>query len=332
MEKNMAKVANKVKRTIIQCLIGISIVAALLYKLNAREIFDVILKIDVRYFLLAAITYLLYNVLMAFRVSYLLGKVGKVTDYHVFSAHMGAMMASEVTPARGGYFILPYLLKRLNQSDVAEGMAVIIAPAGLEFILKVAGGFLGIILLFSSVGINRGILVSLFIAGIMCLAVGIVMIGTMWTKESVSSNLLSKIPFFGKFQKDYLRIKEKSFMIKDSVHVIIGLYMVCWMLTGLQWFFVGKSLGLDLPFYVYFLLHPLITMLSFIPITPAGVGLMEMGATGVFYLLGVGTTVGLAFSLLARLNSISVDLIGLVEITKAWDILSERLRGDKSGK
>ena len=195
----MANVTQKVKNTIIQCLIGITIIFALSYKLDFNQIFSAIWNIDIRYFLLAALAYLFYNILMSFRVSYLLSKVGKDTDrhdHHVFFAHMGAMIASDVTPARGGYFILPYLLKRLNQSEVTDGMAVIVAPAGLEFILKVLGGFLGVILLFSSFGVNREILISLFVAGIMFLAIGIIMVGTMWTKESLSSNLLSKIPFF----------------------------------------------------------------------------------------------------------------------------------------
>lgn len=326
----MSDLNNRVKRAIIQVLIGISIIAFLLYELNAEEVFDVILGINLWYFFLAALSFLVYNIFMTVRVLYLLGQVGRPADYRVFFAHMGAMIASDVTPARGGYFILPFLLKRINKTDVTDGMAVIVAPAGLEFILKVAGGFLGMILLFSSVGINRGLFLSLIVAGIMFLAVGAIMVGTMWTKESVSLKILSKIPFFGKFQKDYLRIKEKSYMIKNSLHVIIGLYMICWLLTGLQWFFVGKSLGLDLPYYIYFLLHPLITLLSFIPITPGGIGVMEVGATGIFYLLGVGTTVGLAFSLLARFNSVFVDLIGLSEITKAWDILYERWQSDKN--
>ncbi len=63
----------------------------------------------------------------------------------------------------------------------------------------------------------------------------------------------------------------------------IPLTMVCWVLKGLEWYFLGLALGLtDLPFYGYFLIHPLVTALAFVPITPAGAGVQEFGIVGIF--------------------------------------------------
>lgn len=316
----MQESLSSAKTKTIQLIFGVLIIALLFWRLDAKEVVGIIQEIGPVHFVFAGIAYLFYNVLMTYRVSYLLRQIGRSTDHRVFFAHMGGMLASDVTPARGGYFVLPYLLKRFNQSSITDGMAVIVAPAGVEFILKVVGGFFGIMLLVSSTEMDRGVLISLSLAGILCLVVGSMMVVTMWSNERIFSNLLSRIPFFGKFQENYMQLKGRSLEIKSSAHVIVAISIICWLILGLQWLFIGKALGIDLPFYVYFLLHPLITLLAFVPLTPSGIGVMEGGAAAVFYLLGLGSAVGLAFSLLVRVNSIAIDLIGLRSISALREI------------
>ena len=89
------------------------------------------------------------------------------------------------------------------------------------------------------------------------------------------------------------------------------------------------SLGIELEVYVYIILHPLITLLGFVPLTPSGLGVMEAGSAVVFYILGPGSATGLAFSILARVNSIGIDLIGLRSISSIGVALKE-YREDRS--
>ncbi|MDY6966161.1 MAG: lysylphosphatidylglycerol synthase transmembrane domain-containing protein [Halobacteriota archaeon] len=316
----MQERTSSVKTKIVQLTLGVLIIALLFWRLDAEEIMGIFREIDLKYFISAAGAYLCYNLIMTLRVSYLLRQVGRDTDHTVFFAHMGGMLASDITPARGGYFILPYILKRSGQSDITDGMAAIVAPAGIEFILKVVGGFFGIMLLVSTTEMGRSVLISLSLAGILFLTIGSMMVITMWSKESFSATILSRIPFIGRFQENYMRLKGRSLKIKSSADVIVATSVVCWVILGLQWFLIGRSLGIDLPFYVYFLLHPLITLLAFVPLTPSGIGVMEGGAAAVFYLLGVGSGVGLAFSLLVRVNSILIDLIGLRSISTIGEV------------
>ncbi len=68
----------------------------------------------------------------------------------------------------------------------------------------------------------------------------------------------------------------------------------------------------------YFLLHPLVTALAFVPLTPAGVGVQEFGILGIFtVLLGVDPAIAGAFALLSRALLIVEDLIGVPQIARS---------------
>ncbi|MDY6866164.1 MAG: lysylphosphatidylglycerol synthase transmembrane domain-containing protein [Halobacteriota archaeon] len=320
---------SRTRNFILQFIIGALIISVLVWGVDTDAIISILMTTDPFFFILAGGMYLIYNLLMAYRISYLLGKMGVSTDSRIFFAQMGGMLASDVTPARSGYFTLPYILVSQGHSDATDGMAAIVAPAGIEFILKVVGGFLGIMVLISATAIDRGVFISLLAAIILFMALGSIIIITMWSKESFSSNVLTKIPILKRFEEDYLLLKEKSLELRSSAPVIILISILCWIILGLQWLFLGMSLGIELEIYIYILLHPLITLLGFVPLTPSGLGVMEAGAAVVFYLLGPGSAAGFAFSILVRVNSIGIDLIGLRSISTIGVALKE-YREDRS--
>jgi len=77
-------------RIFIQIIIGISIIAFILNKLDLDEVMAVLGKTDLTYFILAGISYLFLNLVNAFRLSYLLRKIGHNIKYiNVFLSHMG---------------------------------------------------------------------------------------------------------------------------------------------------------------------------------------------------------------------------------------------------
>jgi uncharacterized membrane protein YbhN (UPF0104 family) len=53
-----------------------------------------------------------------------------------------------------------------------------------------------------------------------------------------------------------------------------------------------------------------------VPMTPAGLGIMESGAVIAVYLLGIEHSTALIFTVLARINSIAGDLPGLYYLLK----------------
>ncbi|MCE8422801.1 MAG: flippase-like domain-containing protein [Candidatus Methanoperedens sp.] len=302
----------KKNRFVLQVIAGLLIIVFILNKINLNELLLILRKTSPFYFIMACLSYFCMNLVLATRLRYLFEKIGyRIKFSQVFFSHMGGMIVGDITPGRGGYFLTPAILKKRAGTSMTDGMACIFAPQAIEFILKVAGAFAAIIFISYIPGIERKILVSAGIGSVILLVVGILMLILSWKTENLSSNFLSKIPFLRKFTENLLSFKEKSIDIKDSINIIILLYFIGWIFAAFHWYFLGTSLGIDIPYYVYFLLHPLLSILMFIPLTPAGIGLMEGGIIIVLSLFGVSPPSALAFSVLIRVSILMVDMIGL---------------------
>jgi uncharacterized protein (TIRG00374 family) len=305
-------------RIFIQIIIGISIITFILNKLDLEEVMAVLGKTDLTYFILACISYLLLNLVLAFRLLYLLKKIGHIIKYiNVFLSHMGGMIVGDITPGRSGYFLTPPILKKTSGIPITESMACIFAPQGIEFILKVGGAAAALIYISSFSNVSRNFIISAMIGAILLLVVGIFMLLLSWHEEKVSSRLLSKVPFLNNFAVNLSFFKDRSILIKNSLDKILILYMIGWFFATLQWYFLAKAIGIDISFFAIFLLHPLITILMFVPISPAGLGLMEGGVILVFSFFGISSVAAMAFSVLVRINILFVDLIGLKTVMKA---------------
>jgi uncharacterized membrane protein YbhN (UPF0104 family) len=93
-------------------------------------------------------------------------------------------------------------------------------------------------------------------------------------------------------------------------------------LKGFEWYFLGLALGFtQIPWIAYFLIHPLVTALAFVPITPAGAGVQEFGIIGILGLLGIAAAPAGAFALLARGLLIFEDLAGIPQIVKSTSLI-----------
>jgi len=299
-------------RIFLQVVIGVIIIGFILNKLNIKEVISVLKETDLIYFILACLSYLCMNVILASRLGYLLNRIGyRVKFPTVLVTHLGGMIVGDVTPGRSGYFLTPAILKKKGACRITDGMACIFAPQAIEFILKVAGAIAAFIYISRFSGISRDILIPAGIGVIFLFIAGILMLMISWQNENLSSVFIRKLPFLGKFTENLSLFKERSIQIKGSINIILILYMVSWFFAGLQWFYLGKALGIPLSFFAFFLLHPLITILMFVPISPAGLGVMEGGVILIFSLFGVSPAMGLGFSVLVRLSILLVDLIGL---------------------
>lgn len=224
---------------------------------------------------------------------------------------MGGMMVGDITPGRSGYFLTPPLLKKNTGTKITDGLACIFAPQGIEFILKVGGAFAAIVFISEIPGISNNIVISASIVALILLVAGILMLIVSWKNESISSKFIRKLPFFRNFTENLLSFKERSIGIKDSINAIIILYIIGWVFAALHWFYIGKAIGIELSIFTFFLLHPLLSILMFVPVSLAGLGLMEGGAIVVFSLFGIPTAQALAFSILVRISILLIDLIGI---------------------
>ncbi len=305
-------------RIFLQIIIGISIIVLILSKLNINEVISVLKQTSLLFFLLACVSYLCLNFVLVSRLFYLLTKIGYHVKYSaVFFSHMGGMFAGDITPGRSGYFLTPPILKNNAEVRITDGMACIFAPQAIEFILKVGGAIAAILYLSTFSGVSKNFFIYAGMGAFLLLIVGILMLIVSWKNENLTSRFLSKLPFFRNFTENLSSFKEKNIGIKESTKTIIILSLIGWVFAASHWFFIGKALGFELSFFTFFLLHPLITILMFVPLSPAGLGLMEGGAIVALSFFGVSPAMGLAFSVLVRFSILLVDLIGLRTLVAA---------------
>jgi uncharacterized protein (TIRG00374 family) len=305
-------------RVFVQIVIGLLIIAFILNKLNINEVIAVLGKTDLSYFIMACVSYFLLNIVLAFRLAYLLKKIGHNTKFtDVFLSHMGGMVVGDITPGRSGYFLTPPILKKKAGVPITEGISCIFAPQGIEFILKVVGAAAALIYISTFSDISMNFIISAMIGAFLLLMIGIFMLVISWHSEKLSTKFLSKIPFLNNFTGNLSFFKERSILIKECINSILALYAIGWFFAALQWYFLGRSIGLDISFFAFFLLHPLITILMFVPLSPAGLGLMEGGIILVFSFFGISSAAGMAFSVLVRVSILLVDMLGLKTVIKA---------------
>jgi uncharacterized protein (TIRG00374 family) len=315
-------------------MVGIS--AALLWYVGIGTLYDKLLNIKLDYLLLAFIMYFGINILFTVRLRRVLSKDGVKTSFgKTLLAQYAGMLTSDVTPGRSGYILTPVYLRDQNV-PASKGLSTILGIQTIEFLAKVIGGIGAVIFLvnvvpaetwnqtFTSIaGINLGLLVAGL--GIALMLTGAILLAAFtWSQRAISlfdrianSKFLKR--FAGGLMGKLEEYKESSNKTRSAIPEIILLTMACWVLKGFEWYFLGYALGItQIPWIGYFLIHPLVTALAFVPITPAGIGVQEFSIIGIFTLLGVPLESAGAFALLSRGLLIIEDLAGLPQIVKSY--------------
>ena len=72
--------------------------------------------------------------------------------------------------------------------------------------------------------------------------------------------------------------------------------------------------GINLSYLTFFFLHPLLTVIRYVPLTPAGIGIFEGATILGFSLFGVPAENALLLSFFDRIDNVIVDLFAVKEV------------------
>jgi uncharacterized protein (TIRG00374 family) len=309
---------------------------------DGMTLYDALLNIKIGYLALAFLMYFGINILFTFRLQRILAKDNIRTSFgKTLLAHFAGMLTSDFTPGRSGYMLTPVYLRDQNV-PTSKSLSTILGIQTIEFLIKVAGGIGAVIYLVKFVptttwneifpqtiaGINVGLLIASFGIGLMLLGATVLALVT-WSKKAINIfNKIANIRFIKRFTGGLIgkveEYKDSAHSTKKAIPEIFALSLLCWILKGFEWWFLGLAFGINIPWIAFFLIHPLVTALAFIPIIPAGLGIQEIGITGILSLLGVPIATAGAFAIIARLLLIIEDLIGLPQIVKSTSLLFTR--------
>jgi uncharacterized protein (TIRG00374 family) len=346
-----ARTQNSSKRTLrilIQVVVMVAIFAALLWYVGVGSLYNALLHINVEYLLLAFLMYFGINIFFTIRLRHVLAKGGvKTTFGKTLLAQYAGMLTSDVTPGRSGYILTPVYLRDQNV-PASKGLSSILGIQTIEFLVKVVGGIGAAIFLIEMVPAGNwpsatvlGINVTFFLIGLgiaLMLTGALLLAAFSWSERAISvfdriANFRFLKRFTGGLMGKLEEYKDSSHQTRSAIPEIFGLTMVCWFLKGFEWYFLGAALGITLnsnfaiAWLGFFLIHPLVTALAFVPITPAGAGVQEFGIIGILTLLFASpispetkAAIG-AFAILARGLLIVEDLIGVPQIVKSTSLI-----------
>ena len=303
------------------------IIGGLLWYVGVNTFLTDLAHAQLRYLVLAFLCYFMINILFAVRLKRALGKEGVKTSFgKTLLAQYAGMLTSDVTPGKSGYVLTPVYL-RDQGIPTSTSLSCVLGIQSVEFLVKVFGGILAIVFLVGAVHLSRELFIVASL-GIGLMLLGSVLLAAMvWSDRTIgffhrlaSSRFLGKITggLIGKVEE----YRESASKTRAAVPEIILITAGCWVLKGFEWFFLGLALGItQIGWIGFFLLHPLVTAMGFVPFTPSGIGFQEGAITWVFSLLGVPIAVGAIFAFLARVLLIVQDLIGIPQIAKSTSVL-----------
>jgi len=317
--------AKKTARLLLQVGFTVTLFVALLWYVGFGSLWDAINNIKVEYFVAAFVAYFGINLLFTVRLRRVLAKEGiKVSFVRTLFAQYAGMLTSDVTPGRSGYILMPVYLKDQN-IPMSVSLSAILGIQSVEFLVKVAGGVGALLFLteFSAVPLQPSDLLIIGL-GIGLMLTGAILLAAMcWSqrvivavKKIACHRLLAR--FTGGLMDKFEEYAQNAKRSRNALPEIFLLTLMSWVLKGFEWYFLGLALGVTQISWVgYFLIHPLVTALAFVPITPAGAGIQEFGIVGIFSLLGVSTTLAGAFAIVARALLILEDLVGVPQIVRS---------------
>ncbi len=294
----------KVRKTLLTFIIGIIIIIALFASIPIDETITTLSQTNLIYFIAAGIFYLINTFILAIKINLVKTKDMIMSLKDIFLSSQGGMLLSDVTPGRAGYAYASYSMAVKTNTSISENLGRIGLIQGLMMLTKVI--MIIIAFVFFSYIINIPIIFLIAVA--IPIAIAAVIVAILYTKAS--HKILGKIPVLNKITK-YLDLMQKAVkeISKANIAKILILDFIAWFFVAAQFYFIALALNFELGIVTAFMLVPLLSVLNFIPISPAGLGLTESGNVVLFTLLGYSPAIAVSFALLWRINNIVFDII-----------------------
>ncbi|MGN6483116.1 MAG: lysylphosphatidylglycerol synthase transmembrane domain-containing protein [Thermomicrobiales bacterium] len=213
--------------------------------------------------------------------------------------------ANCVLPARLGDAYRSYLLKQKNGASFGRSLGTILAERLIDLVCLVLVLTVSGAIVFGTKVPHRA--EQAFLLGVGVVAIGVVGAIFLWlARDQVERWLPDRI------SSHYQRLHDGIFNIlrRPLPYTVVGL--VLWITDGLRLMFVAKSLGLSLTLPEATMVALLSALVTIVPITPAGLGVVEGFMIWLLPQVGISGDSAAAVALLDRfVTYFSVIIIGI---------------------
>jgi glycosyltransferase 2 family protein len=278
--------------------ISISVILMAVLALNTDLIglLNIIVSADIWYLLIALLTTMVGVVISVLRWQILVKAFDKMASfYHMFRLVCLSLFYNFFVPGGFAGDIVRGIQTKNAKMNQTQGLASVFIDRIMGLLAFMILGILGIIISFRLLEKEN----FLFITAVLFLGIILVLFvlnNRQITKRisrilQISQFLHSKLSEFYHYVAFY---KEEKILVLQAL--LISLIMA--LLNTATFYFIGLAVGSDV-FFGYFLLFiPIITVVSYIPITYSGLGLREYSFVLLFTQVGMKTNALVSISLL----------------------------------
>ena len=316
-------------KIVIQLIVGVAILLWLLQLANSSEVFATILEFNPVNLIGAVAFFITASTFVALALCTTLRRSNPHAPLRqMLMASFAGQLLSDVTPVRSGYFLTPVFLDQLADIPVEKGMTGVLATGGINSFVKVIICLIGLGYFTSYLPLPQEITNSLLVGIIVLLVAGVFLMLVMWVKRfSKLVVKLEQLPLIGKrltkFTEMFKNVQNEGRKIRYSL-IFVAAYILLSILanaTALYFVFTGVSYP-TLHLLDFFFIAAFASVLTYIPVTIAGLGVQEAGYVLLLQIL-LGeplTTINpnlVAFALITRALFTGTDIIGITPLLKA---------------
>ncbi len=282
-------------RTAIRLLVGLILIAILIYISEPQSILSALHSASLNYILLSVLFYPLIMIIYALRWQLIIAMMGEHLSLgEAHQAVLAGAFVSDFTPARLGDFLKPLLVK--DKIDVDKGFASVILDHWADFMTTAIFSIIGLLSILHLMSWHFFILVSATLLGMIAFLSMILirkdlMMRTVYLINYGKATHMAKSFYIAVDNvENELRLVEASLIITSII----------WVALAIRIAILIKAFGYDAPIIKLIFLLPLVNMLSSLPITISGLGLVEGGMALLTVMLGEPPSVGLSVALIDR--------------------------------
>ncbi len=275
--------------------IGLILIILLLLFVSPSAVISSIRSINPVFVIAAILVYALAFLILTIRWKIIVAHMrGYLPLGEAYQAFAGGVLYSDFTPGRIGDLTRAVLVR--DRMDLHKGTVSVIIDRFIDIIVLTTLGIAAVVV-YSSHFASVLPVVSLIV--LVVVFVGAIIL--FWQNERIFS-WTQKIPYFG-IQAFTAQVQTAISEFRNERNVFVKgilLTVLAWVFQALRVVLIALGLGYSLPLPELFLILPLISALSIIPITLSGLGLVEGGMTAVLVGLGMPVSAALSLAILDR--------------------------------
>ena len=290
--------------------LGILVFAVLRLDIDPGAVWGNVRQADPLPYAFAFVAFYVGFPLRAYRWRAMLGRVGVDRGHgHAVPGIRGLVeifllswFANCVVPAKLGDAYRAFLLKRRSGASFSTTFGTIVSERLIDLsVMFVAMSAVGIVVFRGHIPARAA---QAFLFGLVLVAVAVGGLATMWLGRHALQRRLPE-----RVREQYGRLHDAVFACLRRPFLFLSISVVIWLLEGIRLLLVGRALGVEISFTTALFVALMGSLLTTLPITPAGLGLVE------------GATAAVLVAILDMQQDVAASIAILDRVIGYWSII-----------